>query len=82
MRQRALAHQRGVRIHLAGFEKRQQRERLDAGAGTDHAPGGDLRVICSQHAAGVNIQHDGRAALPGHCLGKCLIQVGIAGLSA
>ncbi len=48
----------------------------------DHAARGDVRVIYGQHASGLNLQHHRSTALPGHCVSKCLVQVGIAGLSA
>ena len=45
-----------------------------------HAARSDIGVIRSQHAAGMNIKHYGRATLTGHRLSDCPLQFRIVRL--
>ena len=65
-RNRALAHERGVRVELSRLQQRQQRERLDAGAGMHHATSGDIEMVSREDMSRLDIDDHRRAATARH----------------
>jgi len=72
-RNRALAHERGVRVEFSRLQQRQQGEWFNAGAGMHHATGGYIEMVSREDVSRLDIDDYGGATTARHCArNRCL----------
>ena len=72
-RNRALAHESGMRVEFSRLQQRQQGEGFDAGAGMYHATSGYIEMVGREDASRLDIDDYGGATASRHCVrNRCL----------
>ena len=73
-RNRALAHESGMRVDLSRLQQRQQGEGFDAGAGMHHATCGYIEMVSREDVCRLDIDDYGGAATACHCVRNRFLQ--------